>query len=156
MTRWLPALVALVLAFVPDAHAGLFKCADRNGKVTYQETACTGTDSEKKLQAPDAGPQTLDTAAKALGWDPVMLNDLRQECSRESVEAVRKRWTASGDKRPFPVNEVRRGLGDYCDCLVSYLRRMPAKEVARNPQVIDSLINDHDAPCKIDFAKIIK
>src|SRR5262245_31974721 len=150
MMKSLPWLAALALLATPLAHANLFKCADKSGKVTYQETPCTGADSEKRLQAPEAGPQTLDNAAKALGWDPVLLNEIRHNCSRETVDHVRQKWLSSGDKRPFPAAEVRRTLSQYCDCLVSYVRRMPAREVARNPEVINSLIFDHDAPCKID------
>lgn len=63
---------ALLLATAASPAQSLFKCTDAGGRVTYQETPCTGARTEKRLDAPR--PETRDEV------------DARRQLEREAID----------------------------------------------------------------------
>jgi len=91
LPRVLSAL--LVMAF-PAAAQELFKCTDAAGKVTYQQTACPTTASERKIDATPANPD----------YDP----EARERLLRQGAEADQRiRERAAQDQAERLEREAR-------------------------------------------------
>ena len=91
-----PPLVLLVLliATLPAAAQELFKCMDAAGAVTYQQTACPATATEKKIDATPANP----------GFDP----EARERLLRQGADAdQRLKERAAQDKAERLEREAR-------------------------------------------------
>lgn len=63
---------ALLLATAASPAQSLFKCTDAGGRVTYQETPCTGARTEKRMDTPR--PETRDEV------------DARRQLEREAID----------------------------------------------------------------------
>jgi tRNA A37 threonylcarbamoyladenosine modification protein TsaB len=66
-------LSALLVTALPAGAQELFKCTDAAGKVTYQQTACPTTGTERKIDATPANPD----------YDP----EARERLLRQGAEA---------------------------------------------------------------------
>jgi hypothetical protein len=73
------ALAVAGVAFVPDAHAQVYKCTDAAGKVSYADTPCDNRSRPLKLA--DDG--------KATPTDPNLCAQLLDETNRLAAEAQR-------------------------------------------------------------------
>lgn len=87
-------LLLLLIATHPAAAQALFKCTDSDGDVTYQQTACPATTTEKKIDATPANPDV----------DP----DARERLLRQGADAdLRMKERAAQDKAERLEREAR-------------------------------------------------
>jgi hypothetical protein len=133
------ARVAIVcssaLALLPQlAHADLYKCAAKDGKVTYQSEPCPQSGTEQRLRAPPGAPSAGAPAGAAKdGWDPQQVQSMLEGCKRDAYSGGKKGWELSGDPRPFPEAQARRAVDAHCTCLLRRVTSMKFPEFAANP-----------------------
>jgi len=135
----MPARIAILcaafLSFVPgEADADLYKCAGKDGKVTYQADPCPQSATEQRLRASPGVPSAGTSAGAAKeGWDPQQVQSTLDGCLRDAYNGGRKGWELSGDPRPFPEVQARRAVEAHCTCIVRRMTSMKRSEFAANP-----------------------
>ncbi|NEV62580.1 DUF4124 domain-containing protein [Thiorhodococcus minor] len=102
--------LSLALLIAADAHAGLFKCKQPDGRVIYQQTACGGHADvdpfEVDIRGPDgskSGKSSRDysvgSQAKAMRTQRERLSKARRQ-ARARAAAAARRVTGSPSKTP--------------------------------------------------------
>ena len=101
--RRLALAAALLLGPAAVAAQGLFKCTDAAGRVTYQETPCTGARTGKRMDAPR--PETREEAdARRLLEREAMMGD---ELAGRFADDARGREAARQREREALAREER-------------------------------------------------
>lgn len=88
------ALAAALLVFAAAGQAqSLFKCTDADGRVTYQETPCTGARTEKRMNAPRQETRDEVDARRQLEREAMMGDELAGRFADDARgrEAARQR-----------------------------------------------------------------
>jgi hypothetical protein len=74
------AVVFIICATVPGAHAAIYKCKDSTGKTTYSGVPCDSGRTPLRLHDPTSRSAT----------DPHMCEQLQDELNRLAAEATRR------------------------------------------------------------------
>jgi hypothetical protein len=147
-------LLAMLIALAaPGARADLYKCQDKEGKVAYQAEPCPTSGSEKRITAPAAAPSGA-APSSGKGWDPKVLESMREGCVREAYAGAKRGWNAAGDSRPCPESEGRRAVLSHCDCVLGRVRQVPFEEYSKNPAAyLTRYANDaaNGGQCKVEL-----
>ncbi len=108
--------------FGNGAHAQLFKCTGKDGKVQYQETPCPAAADEKRLKAPAAGPGPSSERIKS-GWEVEQVRAMQDDCARGALDNARRAFNDYLSKAgrtgiAFPEAEFKGSIDGFCGCIV--------------------------------------
>ena len=81
-----PVLLLAAFAALPAAAQSLFKCTGPDGRVTYQETPCTGAGSQRRLDAPRPPSREEGEARRLLERESMWGDELAGRFAREARE----------------------------------------------------------------------
>lgn len=120
-----PLTILLLMAVPAGLNAELYRCAEPDGSVSYQETACTGSAQGDALALPASNPARSDRADPADHW---------------SVQRQLERMQASDvDTKKRPAARAGGGRADSSE-LPARPRRVTILNAIRRHQVIPGML----------------
>jgi len=124
---FLACAAAALLA--PAAHGAMFKCAGKDGAITYQADPCPETGNEKKLKEPPPGPTGAAKAQSPYkeGWTAADITAMADSCVPGVIGPAKRDFQAKvkseGTAQEFPEAELTAGVKSMCAC---FARRVGA------------------------------
>lgn len=122
-----PLIIVILLVLSPSVTAGrIYKCADANGKVYYQDSACaavskaaqldTNADSVESKGWTKPDEACLQEFQRETGQCVSHIHDLVLQCIRDGASPLCRKWFDAGLTRPEPPNCNRelQSLADSC------------------------------------------
>lgn len=108
--RATPAILLAAFAALPAAAQTLYKCTGPDGRVTYQETPCTGTGSQKRLDAPRPPSREEEEARRLLEhesmWGDELAGRFAREAREREIARQRERETWAREERARRQREL--------------------------------------------------
>jgi len=156
--RWLVNSTTLAAAcclagLTPPVLAQVFKCANPDGKVTYQAATCATGERGATLNLQSSASATANFGPMKDGWNDSERDELRDSCVARISADFRGGWERQRRPGVFPESEYRESsFAPYCDCLA---RRISASftraEFAANSHPISGAYAreaEAGGPCK--------
>lgn len=157
------ALLVVMLAIGFAAHADLYKCVGKDGKISYQSEECDqGAGSQRMrtpVSAPSGGAGGGGSAVKD-GWDDQKTGPMVSNCVRSEYRGAKHAYVAGGGN-PSKLSEAELAqlLEAHCSCMMRRIAAtMSYSEYSSNPAMPLQKVQAeafNGGECKLDLAALI-
>jgi hypothetical protein len=156
------ALLVAMLAIGFAAHADLYKCVGKDGKISYQSEECDQGAGSQRMRTPVSGPSGGAGGGSAVkdGWDDQKTSPMVSSCVRSEYTGAKHAYVAGGgNPSKLSEAELQQLLEAHCACM---MRRIAAAvsyaEYSSNPagplqKAQAEAFNGGE--CKLDLAGLI-